>query len=125
MTENILWILRWTARVAGILMAAAFVFLVLGELATVRSSLPPNRSDWFGMLLLGIACFALLFAFKWEWQGAVLSLAALGLFARLIAQRTDIVLWVASVPAFLFLADWLLRKGRAVLETDRHHPRTA
>jgi hypothetical protein len=91
-------------------MTGAFVILVIGEALTRRSSLPDARSEWVGILLLALACAGLIAAFKWEWQGGLLSVAALGLFTAMVALNADIVLWLAAIPGLLFVADWFARR---------------
>jgi hypothetical protein len=54
-------------------------------------------------------------AWKWEVEGAALSLAALAAFFAIYMKRAESVgvMAVMAVPAVLFLADWGLRKTLA------------
>jgi hypothetical protein len=102
-------ILRWTARLCGLLVAGAFLLIVAGDLSQPHSTGPSTFLEWASIVLMTTACTALLFAWRWEWQGAAVSLAALGLVAFLIrgGQTFHIVLLVMALPGMLYAADWL------------------
>jgi hypothetical protein len=62
--------------------------------------------------LLFIAVAGMILAWKWDLTGALIALAALVLHISLVRDRTYAVVWLATIPAVLYLADWLLRRSR-------------
>jgi len=101
-------ILRWTARISAILIAAIFFAFLAGE--PTGSLRAIHGRDWVGMVLL-FACIAtMLIAWKWELPAALLSLFALGAFAAVVRMNRYDVLFIAAIPNLLFLLDWELQR---------------
>ena len=109
MSEIILSILRWTARLAAIAIGCMYLLMILGEFTSPHSGLPTQFVEWAGIGLLTLTCAGALMAWKWELAGAILSLCALGAFMLLVRISGDIVIAVIATPAVLFLADWTAR----------------
>jgi len=103
---------RWTARIAALGVAAAFLFFVLGEPLEPLGGIRPQ--EWVGMVLLFGAIVAMLLAWKWEFPAALISLFAIGAFAAVVGMRRFDVLFVLAVPNLLFLLDWKLRRSHFV-----------
>ena len=105
-------VLRWTARVSGLVVAVAYAYLTIGEMAASHSGPPSTVLEWTGIVLLTIAAFALPFGWRWELPSALLSLAALALQAALIRGSATYhrVLLTMAVPAVLYCLDWLVRR---------------
>ena len=61
------------------------------------------------MVLLIGAIAAMLLAWIWEFPAALISIFALGGFARVVHMRRYDVLVVMAIPNILFLLDWKLR----------------
>lgn len=111
MSNLLSWILRWTARVAALLIAAIFFAFLVAE---PRGSLGAIGGwDWLGLALLFVCILAMLVAWKWELPAALVSLLALGTFAALVHMNHYDVLFIAAIPSLLFLADWKLRRLHA------------
>ncbi len=105
------WILRWTARVAAVLIAGIFFTFLAAE---PRGSLGAIHAwDWVGLSLLFVCIAAMLVAWKWEFPGSLVSLAALAAFAAVVQMNHYDVLFIAAIPSLLFLADWELRRVHA------------
>lgn len=105
--------LKWLARVAGMIVAGGFLFMMLGEILTPHSGAPSHWREWLGLVLITIACLSPLLAWKWEMEAAVLSLAALAAWVTIVQFRLDRgakVVAVMAVPACLFLLDWAVKK---------------
>lgn len=105
--------LKWLARVAGVLVAGGFLFMVSGEFFSPHSGPPTQWREWLGIALITIACLSPLLAWKWEMEAAVLSLAALAAWVSIVQFRLDRggkVVAVMAVPACLFLLDWAVKK---------------
>ena len=107
-------ILRWIARLSGLLIAGGYVLLVIGEFANPHSGPPSTFVEWAGIALLTATCAGVLVAWRWELPGAVLSLASLIAFTAVVHFRHHTVHVVLAIPGILFLADWLLRRRRRV-----------
>ena len=103
-------ILRWIARLSGLLIAGGYVLLVIGEFTNPHSGPPPTFVEWVGIGLLTATCAGMLVAWRWELLGAILSLASLAAFTAVIHFNRHTVHVVLAVPGVLFLADWLLRR---------------
>lgn len=110
--KNIGLIARWTAR----LMGAAAVLFVLWMSGLFGGSEGFGRfSDGMEILIFALWPVAwalgLALAFKWEVQGAVISLAGL---AGLFALRTDLLgnpfFLLFAVPGVLFLLAWKMSR---------------
>jgi len=100
-------IVRWTARVGAILIAATLLTFALGEPAGPLSAI--GLRDWAGMTLLFGAIAAMLLAWKWELTASLISLFALAAFAAVVHVRSYEVLILFAAPDILFLLDWKLR----------------
>lgn len=106
-------IVRRTARVAAILVAAVFLAFVVGE---PRGSLRTiHLREWIGMALLFGAITAMVLAWNWEFPAALISLFALGTFAAVVHMRGYGVLAIMTIPNVLFLLDWKLRRFHSAL----------
>lgn len=104
-------ILRWTARASGLLIAGAYAYLMIGEMATPHSGSPSTFLEWAGIALLTAAVIAMVLAWRWELPAAIFSLAALGVHAAIIhgSQTYHRVLLTMAVPGVLYCVDWFVR----------------
>ena len=114
-----LTILRWSARLAGLLVAAGFVTLAVGEMMSPQSAPPSHLSEWTGIILLSLTCAGMLVAWKWELPGAVLSLGALGAFLCVIRMSRYGVICAFAVPGVLFLIDWYFHRAARLQDVVR------
>ncbi|MBL8177849.1 MAG: hypothetical protein JNK48_24435 [Bryobacterales bacterium] len=110
--------IRWAARISGLLVALAFGLLFLGEFFQPHSGPPPGVKEWTGILLLAACCAGMLLAWRHELAGALLSLIALNALAFIVPFWQYTVLFVISIPSFLYLADWILEHNAQ--QTGRH-----
>lgn len=102
--------LRWAPRFASLLLAGGFLLLLAGEIITPHAAPPSGWREWTGIGLCSLACLAPLACWRWQLEGAALSLAALAAFAALIQMSRFDVLLVIAMPALLFLLDWVIRR---------------
>jgi hypothetical protein len=102
--------MRWVPRVAAVVVAGGFLMMAGAEVLFPHSGPPTRWVEWIGIGLLSLACLAPLLAWKWELEGALLSLSALAAFVVVARMRDMGVVAVMGVPAVLFLGDWLLRR---------------
>lgn len=111
-----LFLLRWSARMAGLLIAGFFVFMAMGEMASPHAGPAPTLFELRGIALLATAALALLAAWRWELAGALVSLGALAVDAVTIrGSRTfHLALLSMAIPGILYCADWLARRRRIV-----------
>jgi hypothetical protein len=112
-------ILRWAARISGLLVALAFGLLLFGESFQQRSGPPAGLREWTGILLLVACCVGMLVAWRHELVGALVSLVALNALAFLVPFWQYTVLFLIAIPAFLYLADWLIEHNSQP-QTHRH-----
>lgn len=113
MTSRMAFVMRWLPRVAAVVVAGGFLAFIAGEFLFPHSGPPSRFIEWLGIGLVSLGCLAPMLAFKWELEGALLSLASLAAFFFIVQMRSLSVVAVMAVPALLFLADWALRKTLA------------
>ncbi len=108
MSPKLCSIVRWTARVTAVIIAAVLLAFVVGE---PRGPLPALHSrDGIAMALLFGAIAAMLLGWKWEFPAALISICALGAFAGVVHINRYSVLAILAIPNVLFLLDWMLRR---------------
>jgi hypothetical protein len=110
-------IVRWLARLSALFFACVFLLTMVREFLAPQAGTPSSIVEWAGLFLLFIAVGGMILAWKWGITGALISLAALALHISLIRNRTYVVIWLAAIPAVLYLADWLLRRPRTPSRT--------
>ena len=104
-------ITRWVARIWG---ASLFLFALLSILIPDPSITEPvPGEDWFLLSFWIVAILALVLAWKWEFQGAIIAIVTMTLreLAWVILKGSwlvnFLVAWVLIVlPAILFLVAW-------------------
>jgi|SRR5215469_263079 len=108
----LLVVLRWCARLSGLLIVGAYTLIVIGDLSNPRSPGPRHWIEWAGIVLMTLACLALLGAWRWELPGALISLAALAVIAVMIRGSTTFhrSLFIMSLPGILYCLDWLAHR---------------
>ena len=102
-------VLRWVARATGIIVVGVFLLLAFGEMVFTHTGVPTRLAEWCTFVLFTAGMAGIVLAWKWELPGALLSLACLALFGRLVQLKTYGPVVIAAVPALLFVADWLVR----------------
>ncbi|HEY6969954.1 MAG TPA: hypothetical protein VJA94_12160 [Candidatus Angelobacter sp.] len=111
MAKIVSFILRWTARIAALLIATIFFAFLAGE--PTGSLRTIHVRDWVGLVLLFACITAMLVAWKWEFHAALVSLFSLVAFAAVVHMNRYDVLFIAAIPDMLFLIDWELRRFHA------------
>ena len=101
-------VVRWAARLTASLLVLGFFVIAIGEPRSYLSAIHPG--EWVGMVFLLVAVLGMLFAWKWELQGALISVFALAAFVAVIQMNRYAIILVAMIPDFLFLIDWKLRR---------------
>ena len=84
-------VIRWTARVLGVLIAGFFLFMFIGESSQRHdwgSLLHLNPVDVVVLAMMGLYCIGMVIAVFRERTGSLLSLGALGVFFLLLGLRT-------------------------------------
>jgi len=105
-------VLRWLARLSALFFAGVFLLVMIGEYSAPQSGPPTSFMEWAGVALVLIAVAGMILAWKWNMMGALIALGAMLLHIALVRNRTYGVIWLAAIPAALYLADWLLRRFR-------------
>ena len=98
--------IRWIARGWSLLVAGFVVFMILSTDPYATEPVPAE--DWLLLGFWGVAVLGLLIAWRWELQGAVITLASI--FLRELA-------WVLIKGGWMveFLIAWLFLAPPAVL----------
>ena len=124
-------VIRWSARVLGLIMAGFLLLMFIGESLQSNSnplSEPMEPIAAIGLALMGIYVVAMFLALKWERVGSFLGVAALGGFfvimflgllpgnvsggfsSKGVLNPVFLALWL---PILLYLLCWgLERRGR-------------
>jgi len=113
-------VVRWLARLCGLLIAGMYIFFAVGEFTTPHSGTSPTFVEGTGIALLSATCAGMLVAWRWELTGAVISLVSLMGFTSLIRVNNHITTVVLAVPGILYILDWLLQRQRTVARLMRH-----
>ncbi len=109
--NKILVVFRWIARFSGLVVAGAFTILFFGEVLTPHSGGPSTFLEWAGIILMFLACTAMLAAWRWEFAGGLVSVTALGIIALVIRGNHTFhrVILTMAVPGILYMLHWLAR----------------
>ncbi len=106
-------VIRWSARVLGVIMAGFLLLMFIGQ-SLESNSLPESIEPIaaIGLALMGIYVVAMFLALKWERVGSFLGVAALGgffviLFLGLLPGNVSGGFSSKGVLNPLFLAFWL------------------
>jgi hypothetical protein len=111
-------IARWTARIAGTLMALFFLAFFIGEGFPNIFRLPWRES--LSVLTIGAVVAGLLLAWKWEGLGGALVLAAVGLMPLIGMMRgIGFFLVPAAIGLLHVVCWWRLRSAGAGWEVPR------
>jgi hypothetical protein len=109
---------RWTARIAGTLMALFFLVFFVGEGFPPIFRLPWRES--LSVLLMSAMVAGLLLAWKWEGLGGAVALAGMVLFMLLTGTRgIGLLLVPAAIGLLHVVCWWSLRSGGAAWEVPR------
>lgn len=114
MTRPIKQSLIWVPRVLGILFALFLSIFALDVFGTGAGFWATLLALLIHLIPVGVLVIGLIFAWRWEWVGAVLFLGfGIWYLATAWGQFPVAVYWVIAGPAFLvgilFLIDWLYR----------------
>ena len=104
------FVIRWGARGAGLLVIGLFLYLLAGELLNPHSGPPSTFREWAGIALFACSMAGMLLAWKWELTGAVLSLITLAVFTVVVRMTRYDIVAIAAVPGILFVGDWVVRR---------------
>jgi len=123
-------VIRWSARVLGLIMASFLLFMFFGYVLDGRNPLSDPLAPFaaIGLTLMGIYIVAMFMALKWERAGWLLAAIALGGFfiimflgllpgnvsggfsAKGVLNPVFLALWL---PILLYLVCWGLEKRGA------------
>ena len=107
-------VVRWLARLSGLLIAGLYMFFAIGEFMTPHSGPSPTFVEGTGIALLTATCAGMLVAWRWELTGAIVSLVSLIGFTLLIRANNHVVTVVLAVPGILYILDRVLHRHRTL-----------
>ena len=111
---------RWTARIAGTLMALFFLAFFVGEGFPNIFLLPWRQS--LSVLLMSAMMAGLLLAWKWEGLGGAVALAAVALMPLIGTRGIGLFLVPAAIGLLHIVCWWSLRSGGAIWEVPGKVP---
>lgn len=108
-TKLLATVLRWIARVIGIVLVGLVLLLAIGE--GVPSPFSHPFVITIGLLALTLVVSGILLAWRWELSGGIVSLAGWVLFivAERINWQHSFFFVLLAVPSLLFLSSSFLR----------------
>jgi hypothetical protein len=118
-------ILRWTARLVGLLFIGIFLTFFIADWVT-KGGFPVERDRIPMTIALFMSFVGLLIAWKWDGVGGILALVSILAFAALGLQTpakpagTILLCVMYLLPAVLFILSWRRTRTR-----DRSRPETA
>jgi len=107
-------VVRWLARLSGLLIAGLYIFFAVGEFTTAHSGPSPTFVEGTGIALLTATCAGMVVAWRWELTGAIVSLVSLIGFTLLIRVNNHSITVVLAVPGILYILDWVLHRHRTL-----------
>ena len=107
-------VVRWLARLSGLLIAGLYIFFAVGEFTTAHSGPSPTFVEGTGIALLTATCAGMLVAWRWELPGAIVSLVSPTGFTLLVRMNNHSITLVLAVPGSLYFLDWLLHHYRTL-----------
>ena len=107
-------VLRWAARIIGLLLVGLVIAFAIGEgPPNVFRQPPPVTIEFIGM---GLMLTGLVIGWRWEALGGVTTIVGFGVFAatELVVNRhlPGAALWLFAVPGVLFVASSGLSRYR-------------
>ena len=110
--SRLVTIIRWIARILGVLFIAFFLLMFIGEeLSSNQETNPIAARELIGLVFVFVYFVGLILAWKWEGLGGII--AAIGLIAFAILIPNALILaFVMAVPAILFLICWFLSRSK-------------
>jgi hypothetical protein len=118
----LLVLLRWFARLSSLLVAVGCIVIVIGDITEPPSDRPSALVVWDRMdlnALMAATCVGMLI-WRWELPGAIISLASLLAFTLIAPMGVHSPPIIFAVPGVLYMADWLLRRPRALKPMGRN-----
>ncbi len=110
--NQIIPIIRWIARIVGLLYIAFFLLMLIGE--GLSSSQETNLLTFragLGFVFVFIFFAGLILAWKWEGIGGLVAIGGTIGFSVTIQEYSMMILIMAA-PALLFLVCWYLSRSR-------------
>ena len=109
-------IIRWVARIVGLLYIAFFLLMFIGEsLSSSQETNSMTLREGLGFVFVFIFFAGLILAWKWEGIGGFIALG--GTIGWTIAiQAYSLITVIIAAPAILFLICWLLSGRRFTIE---------
>ncbi|MCC7234675.1 MAG: hypothetical protein IT163_05195 [Bryobacterales bacterium] len=95
--------------------AGIFLLFVIGEFLAPHSGAPSGAREWFGILLITVACCAPVYGLRHELGAAATSLIALALFCLMTGLSDWRVAGVIALPGALHLLHALLDRSDPAL----------
>ena len=110
--KRMMVIIRWIARIVGLLYLAFFLLMLIGEeLSSSQESNPLTVSAWLGFVFVFIYFVGLILAWKWEGIGGLIAIGGtIGFFVTI--QKYSLMILIMAAPALLFLICWYLSRSR-------------
>ena len=106
-------ILRWIARILGVLYIAFFLLMFIGEeLSSNQESNPIAARELMGLVFDFVYFVGLIVAWKWEGLGGLIAAIGLVAFAITIPDAAILAYTIMAVPVILFLVCWLLSRSK-------------
>ena len=110
-------IIRWIARILGVLFIAFFLLMFIGEeLSSKQETSSIAVRELIGLVFDFVYFVGLILAWKWEGLGGLIAAIGLIAFAVTIPDAAILAYTIMAVPVILFLICWLLSRSKPAPE---------
>ena len=112
-------ILRWIARIWGLLYLLFFLLFFIGEsITSSQDTNPMTLRGGLGLAFVFVYFAGLILAWKWEGTGALIAITFTAAWAVVIQEYSLLTLFMAA-PGILFIVCWYWgKKTTAILPSD-------
>ncbi len=110
--SRIITIIRWIARIVGLLYIAFFLLMLIGEgLSSSQETNPLTFRAGLAFVFVFIYFAGLILAWKWEGIGGWVAIGGtIGFFVTI--QEYSLMIFIMATPALLFLVCWYLSRSQ-------------
>jgi hypothetical protein len=107
--------LRWIARISGLVFAAFFLLMFIGEglegMSRAHEANPIAFRALIGLVAVFLYLLGLILAWKWEGFGGIAAIVFIVVFAVAVPDAPIPMYAIMAFPAILFIICWLMSRS--------------
>jgi len=114
-----LTIIRWIARISGLVFAAFWLLMFIGEgLSSAHETNPIVLRNLIGLIAVFLYLLGLILAWKWEGFGGIAAIICIAIFAAAVPDAPIPMYAIMALPAILFIICWLMSRSPRPVEAN-------